>query len=372
MKSDPKTNHKKVIVLGTGASEPAGVPLISEFLQAGMQEAFAGKWEELKPLNEYWRKKYSLDLYPPPTIEDGIPYHSAPNSSSLKTDIEKVLEDTEALAEQGELDRSVPEGIKQFIFRVISSRANIGKRDAIVYDKLVQRDIVPYKGQLTIISFNYDTILEKFLLVPNDLASQFSYRLPHPFIEGFNSYEQDYTGTFDYLKLHGSLNWLRCPRCGKFFVRWAGTYLNASIRGNCCGELREMVLIPPQKGKAVYMGALRPIWELAENSLSQADEVIVIGYSFRPSDVEACNLFAKSLCSDMRKNFSLTIVDKNTQNIIKRLSELGISGQVIKQAQRVGSFKEYTEPLISSGGEIAMVNRRDGRRGLFAGIRNPT
>ena len=55
MKNETKTRQsdaelscrRKVIILGAGASKPAGVPLINEFLQAGIQEAFAGNWEEL-------------------------------------------------------------------------------------------------------------------------------------------------------------------------------------------------------------------------------------------------------------------------------------------------------------------------------------
>lgn len=345
------TRTNKVIVLGAGASRPAGIPLIDEFLWEGMQEAFLEKWDELEPLNEFWKQTRGLDLYSRPTVEDGVPYHSFdPENARLinETNIEKVLEEAENLMRQGKLSQSIPEGIRQFIFRVISSRSNLSSLGVKTYGALIEREILTRNDQLTVISFNYDTILERVLL-QNNRHTHFSYMLPSPLKENFDSYERDHDGSFDYLKLHGSLNWLRCTSCDKFTIRWYDTY--RPHRGSCrkCQTPFESVLVPPGTGKEGYLKPIQTIWDIAGEKISVAEEIIVIGYSFRPADVAASALFSENLRVKNKINFSLTIVDNQPKRILNRFSELGISADILSRTNCVEGFERYADVADVAG-----------------------
>lgn len=125
----------------------------------------------------------------------------------------------------------------------------------------------------TIITFNYDTVLEDAL---SDIDIPFDYKLLSS-EEGENSQSEIDSRKSSALplkvfKLHGSVNW-GTPRDNN--TEQITIYKNYA-------ELREkgakVVLVPPTWRK-VFGGALTNIWNVALEALSRATRIILIGFS---------------------------------------------------------------------------------------------
>ena len=110
------------------------------------------------------------------------------------------------------------------------------------------------------------------------------------------------------LKLHGSLNWGYCPGC-KRIVSWdLNTYFQKhyidsfSEKGKSiyipigtqlheykhCGENKvkpEPIIIPPTWDKLYHYESLAKVWRQAAIELSEAENIIVIGYSLPEQNI---------------------------------------------------------------------------------------
>ncbi len=170
----------------------------------------------------------------------------------------------------------------------------------------------------TIITFNYDTILEDSL---RDMDVPVDYKLPSS-EEDKNS--QNETASREssalplrVLKLHGSVNW-GTPRDNN--TEQITVYKNYS-------ELREegakVVLVPPTWRK-VFGGAFTNIWDTALEALSSATRIILIGFSIPPTDMHFKYLLAAGLCSNvsLRQIAIINPAARNTkENLFKTLRE---------------------------------------------------
>lgn len=91
-----------------------------------------------------------------------------------------------------------------------------------------------------------------------------------------------------------------------------------------CKEVRESMpfIIPPVKHKnyGLIDNMLDRLWNNAEKSISECDELIIVGYSFPITDVKAWNLLRDSF--NKRKQYpKITIVDPYPDGIAKRIAE---------------------------------------------------
>lgn len=329
-----------IIILGAGASKPAGVPLMNEFLMKGC--ATLNQGEEKKALNEFFKKIKGFEICPQPEIENGIPFeqYTVQIAKVLKkNDIERIIDEAENAAKCDKLDKLIPEKIKQFVFKTIEKCA-IKQEGFNLYTKLIEKTMQSSKST-TIISFNYDTVLEGCLLT-RGMASQFSYNFPKYVTKNFDSYLRDYTGQFDILKLHGSLNWLYCSTCNIVLIKW-GSRIELKMRCNKCDSIYESILIAPGKKKELLPKYFQCVYDKAIEKLKQANQVIIVGYSFRTTDVKACELFSKTLSN--KTNYGLTVVDCNPENILRQLAKLKVNNQILKQAEQFKGFEEYVEFL---------------------------
>lgn len=120
------------------------------------------------------------------------------------------------------------------------------------------------------------------------------------------------------LKLHGSLNWLQCPRCArlyaKFFEKEAMRSFDYSSScrhcdRNFCEEkgrhLLSQNLIMPTYLKNLSNPQYRIIWQNAGIEISEADKIVFIGYSLPQADFEMRQLLSRMT----RKNAKIHIVD---------------------------------------------------------------
>lgn len=152
-------------------------------------------------------------------------------------------------------------------------------------------------GDLCLLTFNYDLAI--------DYALNFR-SIPHNY--GLADKPGD---GIDFLKLHGSLNWRRCAKCGAivpYFMRdflqrfsWppgpSDVRLTLSAHfpdAKHCNESlsSDPVIVPPTWNKGNYYSQLERVWRLAAQHLSAAEYIFIIGYSYPPTDEFFRYLFA--------------------------------------------------------------------------------
>ena len=108
------------------------------------------------------------------------------------------------------------------------------------------------------------------------------------------------------LKLHGSMNWLQCQRCQRLFIQFGEkiaihefldkpicrlcekNYKNDSIENRLVSQL-----IMPTFIKDLNNVQLKLIWQNAAIELSEATELVFLGYSFPYADFEFRQLLSR-------------------------------------------------------------------------------
>jgi NAD-dependent SIR2 family protein deacetylase len=146
-----------------------------------------------------------------------------------------------------------------------------------------------------------------------DLACDYALHCRNvPTIYALDSDEEPSHGV-SLLKLHGSLNWARCPACqqivpwrlsnyftGRF---WPMADMVSTVQLSLASELPTMnhcgapvasgsVVVPPTWGKTSQHFNLARVWRRAAHELSEAENIFVIGYSMPPSDAFFKYLYA--------------------------------------------------------------------------------
>ncbi len=141
---------------------------------------------------------------------------------------------------------------------------------------------LPRTGNASFISFNYDLLIDNAIANDNrtiDYGTAFANPVPTA---------DTPVGLY---KLHGSLNWLRCPICGS--LTQTGNAKGASYpvdqRLRCatanCDSQTTPIVIPPTFFKAMSDFHLQQIWNAAEKRLLAADRIYFCGYSLPEADM---------------------------------------------------------------------------------------
>jgi hypothetical protein len=226
----------KVFILGAGASKPAGAPLINEFFANGIFHltngtAFPDKLDNYKNFFAYLKNKYGFDINNPD------PYKSEPFAfvENTKINIEQILSDIEE--EISGVNKNVEDARKEairFVFLILENAVKDGSNNDC-YPDFVKKKIDIFSNESTIITFNYEIMLERALP-----RGYFSYGIDvdrDKIINFFPSYEKSYKNNLLLLKLHGSLNWAICSRCSKMHLFWSQRYDDIfNKRSKCCNS----------------------------------------------------------------------------------------------------------------------------------------
>lgn len=132
----------------------------------------------------------------------------------------------------------------------------------------------------TIISFNYDLIVEEALK-----------KLSIPYRYGIDPKEPS-SQNVELLKLHGSINWGLRARSTSYEVY--NTYSDLLNSG------QSPQIVPPTWRK-IFTGQLRQVWDNSLNALEKATRIIVIGFSMPETDSH----FKYLMAAGLQKNISL-------------------------------------------------------------------
>jgi NAD-dependent SIR2 family protein deacetylase len=131
------------------------------------------------------------------------------------------------------------------------------------------------------------------------------------------------------LKVHGSLNWLQCPKCLRLYVEFFSKI--ATLRkekrkkcihctenfGNLSAHILETNMIMPSFLKDLSNPQYKIIWQNAGIEISEAKKIVFIGYSLPQADFEMRQLLARMT----RNNAEIHIVDFLSDTNGKYLNE---------------------------------------------------
>jgi len=199
-----------------------------------------------------------------------------------------------------------------------------------------------------VISFNYDILMDNALRETKKLTDC-GYLVP--FQKVLNGQEQrkteDAPSDITVLKLHGSLNWLHCYFCDSNFLNRSEKISPqyATLPRNCpnCGESNiyfQRVIVPPLIAKDYSIQPLRYLWSRANRYVARAREIIIIGYSFPPTDFATEALLRDSFPWDVQRHTRFVIV--NSDERVSERFKKAFSSSVVEWKS---SLKEYLDTV---------------------------
>ena len=123
------------------------------------------------------------------------------------------------------------------------------------------------------------------------------------------------------LKMHGSLAWLECPKCGRIYTDYSNEIASEEFSDikcpHCSDDSRPQeenpilrsLIITPTFLKSLENLNLKNIWHNAFIDISEADEIVFIGYSFPDADFEMRCLLKKACKSTAKISVVLSSSD---------------------------------------------------------------
>lgn len=207
---------------------------------------------------------------------------------------------------------------------VISETTNnlrLGRRSLTYRFLLSELAKVEHPRDLTIVTFNYDLVLERAMYEleqthPSTFFWPGCYRLknlPPAHIHQAHDedgFREDMSNTgVAILKLHGSLNWHSkhksfdpTPRALTRQTRelHVGNFFNIlndlTWRERSRTVYMKPIIVPPVTGKrGIIHHDILPLWSQAARALRDADRIVIVGYSCPPLDLEARILVSENL-----------------------------------------------------------------------------
>ena len=332
IKRDRKA-QKTVYVLGAGFSREAGCPLQAEILY----RIFSFKIENLSisddPFNiaTYFdhSRRSVLEF-----IERVFPHGVNPSLEDVYTLLDQTIETRCDCApftwQQLEEVRINLNRTILFIFHWTTARSGSPQHDfyrSIASDLILVRLEQGQKGDpFSIISLNWDSLLEDDLywcieqvsghhLLDIDYCCYTTpmykggYHQPSPTQKAIGIYN------LKILKLHGSANWLICPNCRRLFtgIGEQRTVWELYLQKRACplcqrteeaakplevkppGPILEPYFVTPTYLKRFENPHILMTWHNAFIELSEADEIIFIGYSLPESDYHIRTLLRRAI-----------------------------------------------------------------------------
>lgn len=314
--------NKTVYILGAGFSKPANAPIQSEIvfeiLKLGKLN-FGNKTSTVKGYLNDFKKFLQEELYIDPKafkdvalediftpidrcIIDGISFRSLDNKKIIE--LREKIYSLIIIAIKEKLRRSDKDYINKFAKYLVTQmqpRISNVKHDPI-----------------SVISTNWDILLD------NSIKKQIEYDSHKGVVDYccyISSLHDDDTikpglwalgkGKYNVklLKIHGSMNWLSCPKCQRLYVAFYdkiaeyGIYKNRFCK-HCSRNFKEnrtvatalrSNLIMPTFLKDLNNFQIKLIWQNAGVELSEASKVVFIGYSLPQADYELRQLLSRMI-----------------------------------------------------------------------------
>ena len=198
-----------------------------------------------------------------------------------------------------------------------------------------------------VVSFNYDILMDNALRNSNKLTDS-GYLIPFQGIFENGCWEKPVEKISDVvlLKLHGSMNWLHCLNCNSYLLMRSAkiSSWDASLPKKCpnCEEFNcfERVIVPPLLTKNYSAQPIEYLWRQANKYVSRTREIVIIGYSFPPTDFAAEALLRIALLYTLQKQIRFTVVNPD-KTVFERFAMTFNSSNV----EWIRSLEEYLDTL---------------------------
>jgi len=310
---------KNVFILGAGASKESGAPLMAEFLDVARDLLTSGEIKEPKDKESFQKvfeaiQQFRIIHYKSYMDLDNIEavFGAFEMARLLKGSVNYPAEEVETIIK----------GIRTLISKTIEltmkyplnrSRISADPTYTAFAELIVKLGSESGKGASSVLTFNYDLGLDTAFY---RCGVKVNYAIPED--DEIENPPSVHIPTFNFLKLHGSLNWGKCSNenCG-LIVPWhlnhffqnhsydvwddetrrvildIASRLTEHKHTKCdCNLNPEPIIVPPTWNKTEYHGSLGEVWSQAGKELSEAENIIVIGYSHPVSDSFFRYLFA--------------------------------------------------------------------------------
>lgn len=312
------TPEHSVVLLGAGASAGAGCPIMRGFIDLATDFLADGKFTG----SEIDDVKATLDLYNAIRRSFAITEEDVENIETILS-----LADLEAIVGKGPIPElstpGISNSVRSFIERVITKAGRVASPDSarwldtrtdgpMIYKKLVHA-LASQQGKVTVITLNYDCLFE---YTCHCLGVPFTYN--HLLGEGI-----------EILKLHGSVNWLRCAneQCEKKstvrispldYVETSSDLKEGYIDRkdkicDSCGENLIPVIIPPTWAKRIDEKFIQPFWSRSLELLQQCESFVTAGFSLPVSDSHVRHLLHLGFSSSKLRQ-ALAIVGTDVES----------------------------------------------------------
>lgn len=127
------------------------------------------------------------------------------------------------------------------------------------------------------------------------------------------------------LKLHGSLNWLYCDRCDEFdvtlFKKGSIQCMDASVRciNKMCTDNYQSLVVSPSFIKNYKNRIIKKVWDAAEKRISEAEQIIFIGYSMPEDDYAIKSMILRGMADHSYRHgknqkAKVIVIDKEPKN----------------------------------------------------------
>ena len=357
-----------VFILGAGASSEAGAPLMPQFINAArdLPRADRGAIQSVLDATAALARsqaKATINLQNVEEIFSAFELAALVGRlGDLKTDDIAALPGAvgEMIARTLEARIEYP-----FVHETPKAGLNVGiSEPRFQPDKTHGQfaDLVATLAKLghavSILTFNYDMCVE-MALDNKKVPYVYCLTVGEPVAE------------LQLLKLHGSLNWSRCSECEKtaawplaqilesMYSRWRREgwpststktaprlrFFDELVKRNHChgGKTQELLIVPPSWNKLGKYADIRTVWAAAIDVLKQAENIVVIGYSWPPSDHFFSYLYALGTAGDTLLRRFL-VVDPEAETIERFKGMLG--------QQALAVFKPLQEKFGASFNDV--------------------
>lgn len=319
---------ENVFILGAGASFGAGAPLMGDFLDRAddlrrykRDLIDADAFDEVFAVQNDLQRVHSKSFLHLDNIEalfGAIEMGNIIGQLGSRTDT-AILNARESLVKL--IVQTLEQSIRYPIKRVIVSghQSNPNPNYQIEPTGAYQEFSKLLNAMMdvsSVITFNYDVALDFALF---NAGYDIDYALADR--------EQQVDNSIRLLKLHGSLNWARCPDCHRIYAYPMRRFLadserplyqemdrlvsagvnsmplfiserlkpqlNCNVHNDGARVVESLpVIVPPTWNKTDYHGHLTRVWQQAARDLSTARNIYVIGYSLPESDAFFRYLYA--------------------------------------------------------------------------------
>jgi hypothetical protein len=276
-------------VLGAGVSASCGIAVAKDLLRESISRLAAKdsrKTKQVHDLLRYLYPSFDDELGNYPNIEDFLNLLEMAKTFNSEEFIESSLWSKERLSE---VTRITLKAVTDYLWGCVQVTKRLTPIREFATKHLNPTDIV--------ITFNWDVTLERGLY---DRDETFWI----PYFYSRNKSEKD----FVILKPHGSIDWFKksarpekARKGAQYLDKETCVYPYFTFAKNPELSMLQPIIVPPVTAKEFEFDCLKKTWRSVYRAISDATELIVIGYSLPKEDQFARLVFRRAIRSNQIK-----------------------------------------------------------------------